>query len=51
MHHMLGIICQYLNEGFEFDREKEQVIGDKKANAMLEGPAPRKGWEDFYKMV
>ncbi|MGB0580303.1 MAG: Gfo/Idh/MocA family oxidoreductase [Limisphaerales bacterium] len=48
---MLGIICQYLIEDLEFDPKKEQFIGNKKANAMLEGPAPRKGWEDFYKMV
>jgi len=48
---MLGIICQYLIEDLEFDRKKEQFVRNKKANAMLEGPAPRKGWEDFYKMV
>ena len=48
---MLGIICQYLNEEFEFDPKTEQIKGNKKANAMLAGPAPRKGWEDFYKLV
>lgn len=48
---MLGVICQYLNEDLEFDRNKEQFKGNKRANALLAGPTPRKGWEEFYKMV
>ncbi len=48
---MLGVICQYLNEELDFDRKKEQFKSHKKANALLAGPAPRKGWEEFYQMV
>ncbi|MFT4691481.1 MAG: putative dehydrogenase [Limisphaerales bacterium] len=50
---MLGVICQYMNEELEFDRKKERFTGGNKAraNGLLDGPTPRKGWEDFYKMV
>ena len=48
---MLGIVCQSLNEELNFDRKLEQFINNDLANALLEGPAPRKGWEEFYKMV
>jgi hypothetical protein len=50
---MLGVICQTLNETLEFDTKKERFRGSNqaKANALLEGPPPRKGWEQFYKMV
>jgi predicted dehydrogenase len=50
---MLGVVCQYLNEELAFDRTTERFTGSNKAraNALLDGPAPRKGWEDFYKMV
>ncbi|MBG85927.1 MAG: oxidoreductase [Verrucomicrobiales bacterium] len=47
---MLGVICQYLNEELDFDRKSEQFVGNKRANALLEGPPPRKGWEEFYRM-
>ncbi|HAV63481.1 MAG TPA: oxidoreductase [Verrucomicrobiales bacterium] len=48
---MLGVICQYLNRELNFDRAKERFINDDRANALLDGPAPRKGWEEFYKMA
>ena len=48
---MLGIVCQSLNEELNFDRKREKFINNDRANALLEGPAPRKGWEEFYKMV
>lgn len=38
---LLGVICQLMNKELNFDR----------ANALLEGPAPRKGWEEFYRMA
>ena len=46
----LGVICQYLNTELKFNRKKKRFVGNDEANAML-NPAPRKGWEEFYKMV
>lgn len=48
---LLGVVCQYLNEALTFDRAKERFTGNDRANALLDGPPPRKGWEQFYKMV
>ncbi|MEC8279715.1 MAG: gfo/Idh/MocA family oxidoreductase, partial [Verrucomicrobiota bacterium] len=48
---MLGVIAQYLNEGFSFDRVKERITNNPVADAMLEGPKPRKGWEHYYTKV
>lgn len=48
---LLGVICQYLNEGLTFDRKTDRFKGNNRANAYLDGPTPRKGWEDFYKMA
>jgi predicted dehydrogenase len=48
---MLGVACQYLNEDLEFDRKQERFKNNERANALLDGPEPRKGWGDFYKMV
>jgi hypothetical protein len=45
---MLGVIAQYLNEGFNFDRETERITNNPVADALLEGPKPRKGWEHYY---
>ena len=45
---MLGVIAQYLNEGFNFDRGTKRITNNPVADAMLEGPAPRKGWESYY---
>ena len=47
---MLGVIAQRLNAVLEFDPVKKQVANNKIANAYLEGPPPRKGWEEFYKL-
>ncbi len=48
---MLGVICQRLNEELRFDRETERYVGNDRANALLDGPPPRSGWEEFYKMA
>lgn len=45
---LLGVICQYLNEDLEFDPTTETFKNNDRANALLKGPAPRKGWEEFY---
>jgi predicted dehydrogenase len=44
----LGIIAQRLNNKMTFDRETRQITNDKVANALLVGPPPRKGWEQYY---
>jgi hypothetical protein len=48
---MLGVICQRLNEELHFDRETERFVGNDRANALLDGPPPRPGWEEFYEMA
>jgi len=50
---LLGVICQYLNQDLEFDPKTKQFKGNahEMANAILAGPAPRKGWESFYKAI
>jgi hypothetical protein len=41
---------QRLNQKIVFDREKKIIVDNPFANALLVGNAPRKGWEEFYKM-
>lgn len=48
---MLGVVCQYLNEELDFDRGTERFKNNARANALLDGPEPRKGWGDYYKMA
>ena len=45
----LGVIAQRLNRGFKFDPEKKRAIGDAEVDALLKGPAPRRGWEEYYR--
>ena len=47
----LGVTCQYLNESFDFDRKKKRVRGNDRAQAVLDGPEPRKGWTEYYKPI
>lgn len=46
----LGIIAQRLNASFKFDRATRQITDNKDANALLVGPPPRRGWEQYYKV-
>src|SRR5690606_511255 len=46
----LGVIAQRLNSKIEFDSNRKEITNDKFANALLVGPPPAKGWEDFYKV-
>jgi predicted dehydrogenase len=46
----LGVLSQWLNVQLIFDRDKKQITNNKKANELLVGPPPRKGWEDYYKV-
>ena len=47
----LGTIAQQINEPLEFDRETKRITNNTIANNLLKGPAPRKGWEEFYNLV
>ncbi|MES2476029.1 MAG: Gfo/Idh/MocA family oxidoreductase [Verrucomicrobiota bacterium] len=47
---VLGVIAQRLNRKILFDRATQQITNDKIANAMLVGPPPREGWEQYYKL-
>ena len=46
----LGVIAQRLGGELEFDRETKRITNNKIADALLEGPPPRKGWEEFYRL-
>lgn len=46
----LGVLAQWLDTKLEFDRDKKVITNNKKANELLVGPPPRKGWEQYYKV-
>lgn len=46
----LGVLAQQLNTKLVFDRNKKQITNNKVANQLLVGIAPRKGWEQYYKL-
>ncbi|HEX9047100.1 MAG TPA: Gfo/Idh/MocA family oxidoreductase [Verrucomicrobiae bacterium] len=47
---VLGVLAQRLNTKLVFDRATKQITNNKMANAMLAGPAPRKDWEQYFKL-
>ena len=47
----IGCIAQRLGGELDFDLKTRQITSNKIANALLKGPPPRKGWEQFYKMA
>ena len=44
----LGVITQRMNNKIIFDPKTKEIINDKFANALLMGPPPAKGWEQYY---
>ena len=48
---MLGCIAQRLGEDLQFDTSTKQITNNAKANALLKGPAPRQGWEEYYTLA
>ena len=48
---VLGVLAQRLNTKLCFDRATKQITNHQVANALLAGPPPRKGWEQFYKLA
>ncbi len=47
---MLGCIAQRLGGTLKFDAKKQEITNNKYANKLLKGHAPRKGWEEYYKV-
>lgn len=45
----IGMISQRLGGELHFDRKTKKFTNSEAANALLD-PAPRKGWEEFYRM-
>jgi predicted dehydrogenase len=46
----LGILVQRLNAKLEFDSVTRKITNHEVANALLSGPAPRQGWEQYFKV-
>ncbi|UYQ94130.1 Gfo/Idh/MocA family oxidoreductase [Chitinophaga horti] len=46
----LGVLAQWTGEKIVFDRNRKVITSSKKANDLLVGPPPRKGWEQYYKV-
>ena len=47
----LGALAQRLGEGvLTFDRKTKRFVDNDRANAFLDGPPHRKGWEQFEKL-
>jgi hypothetical protein len=46
----LGVIAQRLNAKFKFDPTTKRITDNAKADALLAGVPPRKGWEQFYNL-
>ena len=46
----LGCIAQRLGGTLKFDAKKQKITNDERANQLLKGHPPRKGWEEYYKV-
>jgi predicted dehydrogenase len=46
----LGVAAQRLGRGFKFDPVTCKAVDDEEVNLLLNGPLPRKGWEEYYKI-
>ena len=46
----LGCIAQRLGGTLKFDAKKQEITNDERANQLLKGHPPRKGWEEYYKV-
>lgn len=45
----LGVITQMLGGSIDFDRETGRILNYPQASSLMD-PAPRAGWEEFYRM-
>jgi hypothetical protein len=46
---LLGVIAQRLGGRLEFDPVRRVFTNSPEATALLAGPAPRAGWERYYR--
>ncbi len=46
----LGVLAQRFGTKLLFDRETKKITNNPMADIMLRGDAPRKGWEEYYKI-
>jgi len=46
----LGCIAQRLGGTLKFDTKTKQITNNERANQLLKGNPPTKGWEEFYKV-
>lgn len=46
----IGVIAQRVNAKVRFDRQTRRITNHHIADLLLDGPPPRMGWEQFYKM-
>ncbi len=46
---LLGAASQYMNADLELDIQRKRFTNNEAANALLDGPPPRKGYEDYYR--
>ncbi|MEO0054775.1 MAG: hypothetical protein RLZZ50_722 [Verrucomicrobiota bacterium] len=46
----LGVIAQRVNADLRFDPASRRITNHAVADALLDGPPPRKEWEQFYKL-
>ena len=46
---LLGAACQCMNADLELDPRTKRFTNNRDANALLDGPPPRKGYEEFYR--
>lgn len=47
---LLGVIAQRLGGSLAFDPVRREFPGNAAANALLAGPPPRPGWEQYYRI-
>jgi predicted dehydrogenase len=47
---LLGVIGQHVGGTLSFDPVTRKFVGNDAANALLEGPPVRKGWEEYYRV-
>ncbi len=47
----LGVIAQRVNGKLTFDPVRQRITNHPRANALLAGAPPRKGWEQYYKLA
>ena len=47
---VLGVVAQRIGGSIRLPRTTRKVVGNPKAQELLAGIPPRKGWEQHYKM-